>query len=127
MRPIDGTAPARADLDITRVHLELRARAAEEFGRQDRKWGLQDHKLGDWWLILSEELGEAAQAIVQGNSLQALQELAQVSALVVRVYEKVLRQGLLSNEICQLCHQAPTQGGSDICSGCEDLVDEECQ
>jgi hypothetical protein len=33
-----------------------------ERNRQDEKWGRQRHLLGDWFLIIGEELGEAQEA-----------------------------------------------------------------
>ena len=35
------------------------AEVARERGRQLRKWGVQDHPIADWFLILGEEVGEA--------------------------------------------------------------------
>ncbi len=42
-----------------RTERVLREVAAER-ARQTEKWGLPHHSLGHWWLILGEEIGEAA-------------------------------------------------------------------
>ena len=39
---------------------QLIAELKAESDRPDSKWGRQTHTLADWWLILSEEVGEAA-------------------------------------------------------------------
>lgn len=53
---------------------------AAERRRQDEKWGQQEHTMPVWMLVLQEELGEAAQAM-----LQAQFELGEVNRIDRRV------------------------------------------
>jgi predicted secreted protein len=63
----------------------------EEMLRQDKKWGVQDHSLGDWQLIATEEDGEVCAAILQGRFADAEKELVQAIAVRFRMIEKVRR------------------------------------
>ena len=65
--------------------------AWSEIERQDLKWGIQDHPFGDWSLILSEEIGELSQAILQGRTNDAMKELSQCVSVLVRIAEKITR------------------------------------
>jgi len=51
--------------------------------RQDDKFGKQSHHPGNWSLILIEEMGEAASALMAGNREHATFELIQVAAVAV--------------------------------------------
>ena len=59
--------------------------------RQVRKWGIQDHTPGDWWLIVSEEFGELAKAALEGNESGIINEATDLFACVARFVEKVTR------------------------------------
>jgi NTP pyrophosphatase (non-canonical NTP hydrolase) len=71
----------------------------DERGRQDKKWGLQDHhSIMTWLAILSEEVGEAAQAALHihfpGGRLtedDLRLELIQVAAVAVAMVESLDR------------------------------------
>lgn len=55
-----------------------------EVDRQRRKWGQQNHDDGYWLGIVTEELGEAAKAYIEGDSTDALRkELVHVAAVCV--------------------------------------------
>lgn len=56
---------------------------AAEVRRQFEKWGEQRHHPERWLAILTEEVGEVAQAILQGRAADAQQELIQVAAVCV--------------------------------------------
>ena len=64
------------------------AEVNEERGKQNDKWGEQNHS-SEWWLaILSEEVGEAAQAVLHdkfgGRAAGTLRcELIQLAAIAV--------------------------------------------
>lgn len=62
----------------------------EERARQDEKWGPQHHDDGAWLLILAEEIGETAQAALQGRRTDVVDELVQAGAVVVAWLEHVL-------------------------------------
>lgn len=52
-----------------------------ERGRQDLKWGEQNH--GDlYWLgIMVEEMGETAKALIEGDTKQLRKELVETTAV----------------------------------------------
>lgn len=64
--------------------------------RQNQKWGLQRHPMGDWLKILVEEVGEVAQAMQIGDvsykesdADDLYEELIQVAAVAVAIAEHV--------------------------------------
>ena len=64
------------------THQEIADRIAEERRLQDHKWGYQSHPPEKWHLILSEEVGEVAEAILQGDKTKMQTELIQVAAVI---------------------------------------------
>lgn len=72
---------------------------AEERGRQDNKWGQQDHDPGTWMEIAIEELGEASRESLHvrfegGGSRTAWRsELVQAAAVIVQMIECGDRNG----------------------------------
>ncbi len=52
-----------------------------ERAAQDAKWGVQDHPDLRWLAILTEEVGELAQALIEGRAADARRELTQVTAV----------------------------------------------
>lgn len=63
--------------------------------RQDEKWGIQRHSWPEWMTILTEEVGEAAQAACNehfhpsGNLSRLKEELVQVAAVAVAIVEHI--------------------------------------
>lgn len=57
------------------------------------KWGEQRHDSGKWLLILTEEIGEAAQAFLAGDRVTALDELVQAAAVIVAWLEPAMQVG----------------------------------
>ena len=55
--------------------------------RQDAKWGEQNHAIPLWVMIAVEEMGEAAQAGLQGKYQEYRQELIQLAAVAVAAVE----------------------------------------
>ena len=49
---------------------------------QDEKWGEQRHSDEKWIVIILEELGEAAKAVIEKNEADILEETVQVAALL---------------------------------------------
>ena len=49
---------------------------------QDEKWGEQRHSDEKWLTILLEELGEAAEAVLENNDEALLVEVVQVAAVL---------------------------------------------
>jgi len=66
---------------------------AAERGRQDRKWGEQNHSPYKWLVIEMEELGEAARHAYEGDFDDYREELIQVAAVAVAAVESYDRQG----------------------------------
>jgi NTP pyrophosphatase (non-canonical NTP hydrolase) len=71
---------------------------AEERQRQNEKWGEQNHDDYTWLAILSEELGETAQAALHnefgGDAKGTLRtELVQVAAVAIQWLECIDRHG----------------------------------
>lgn len=63
---------------------------AEVYGerfKQDEKWGVQDHSPDKWHTILMEELGEACEAELEGDSDKWRAEMIQVAAVAVAAIE----------------------------------------
>jgi len=71
----------------------------KERGRQDRKWGEQNHNDLYWLGILTEELGEVAKAIIQNDPEQAHKELVEVGAVALAWLECVERRKLRASEV----------------------------
>lgn len=88
----------------------------EERKKQDEKWGEQNHSPEIWSLILTEEVGEAAQAMLEahfnaqvsqrkrGDSRwdDARSELIQVAAVAVAMIASLDR----NQRSCPYCHGA---------------------
>lgn len=54
-----------------------------ERGRQDDKWGEQNHNNFYWLGILIEEIGETAEALIEGNHKQMRKELTEACAVAL--------------------------------------------
>ena len=90
----------------------------EERARQDAKWGVQNHDLRDWRLILGEEMGEFDQALLEGvvfdngrrdafTPRKIRYELVQVAAVALAMIECVDRNGVTSQSV----HPTPPATG----------------
>ncbi len=55
--------------------------------RQHRVWGEQDQSNGRWLEVLTEELGEASKASLEGDARQRRIELVQAAAVIVAMIE----------------------------------------
>lgn len=86
MNAIDPTAQVLVDI-------------MDERHRQDRKWGQQNHEMGDWLLILTEELGEASEEALatkfggEDRSAALYTELIQAAAVLAAMAECAKRNG----------------------------------
>ena len=59
-----------------------------ERARQLEKWGVQNHDFPLWSLILIEEVGEFAKAILEGENMSDIKnELIQIAAVCKAIYE----------------------------------------
>lgn len=89
--------------DITAAVLE---EILEERIRQDIRWGQQNHGPAEWFLILGEEIGEAARELTQAllgetepeavtpQIYRAREELVQAAAVAVAMIESLDRNQL---------------------------------
>jgi NTP pyrophosphatase (non-canonical NTP hydrolase) len=66
---------------------------------QEQKWGQQNHPVANYYLILLEEVGEVAKAVLEENFGQGIlkdarAELIQVAAVAVAMIESIDRNGV---------------------------------
>ena len=55
--------------------------------KQDLKWGVQDHTLEHWLIILGEEFGEACNSILEKQYWDCRDELIQIAAVAIAAVE----------------------------------------
>ena len=65
----------------------------KEREKQDHKWGVQNHSTEMWLMILTEELGELAEAHLANNHTDYILELIQVAAVAQAWLECEIRNG----------------------------------
>lgn len=98
-RVFDGSERVTDPERAMRIEARVRVTGAvllrgldHELDRQTAKWETQDHTLGNWMLILTEEVGEVAEAIIQGRvDDDVWAEMTQVVAVLIRMLEKATR------------------------------------
>jgi NTP pyrophosphatase (non-canonical NTP hydrolase) len=87
------------------IHLERQA--------QDAKWGEQNHLLNVWMLILVEEAGETAQAILKwkfeggGSVAQVLREAVQTVAVAVQMLQCIQRDDNPTLSVADVVDEVP--------------------
>jgi len=72
-----------------------------ERGRQDAKWGEQNHDFPKYLTILTEELGEAAKAFLEKDFTNLRTELIQCAAVTVAILECGDRTGWFADAFVQ--------------------------
>ena len=97
------------EVEMAQKTVDVLIDVKEERGRQLTKFGVQDHPISDWFLILGEEVGEAAREacehVFRGRfpehyaddpeRLQRLRkELIEVAAVAVAMVESLDRNEL---------------------------------
>jgi hypothetical protein len=60
---------------------------------QDKKWGVQNHRLPVWLAILGEEYGEACKAFLEGDGEGYHKEVVQIAAVALAMLEHLERVG----------------------------------
>jgi len=70
--------------------------------RQDLRWGQQDHSPKFRLLILLEEIGEAARAVLEGQADDYKKELTQVAAVSIAALESLARGNMNLDSIVRL-------------------------
>ena len=75
------TAQAKDEIDARRWAEGPIAQVEAEVERQGAIWGRQDHPDAVWHLILSEEVGEAAKAVLEACDVET--EVIQCAAVAV--------------------------------------------
>lgn len=99
-RDLEGAVMRAGGSVPTSTYLAL-AEVARERGEQDAKWGEQNHGAAWWYVILGEEFGEVARAILEArvarrqgrtedatdHKRQARAELVQLAAVAVAMVE----------------------------------------
>jgi NTP pyrophosphatase (non-canonical NTP hydrolase) len=62
--------------------------------KQDNRWGVQNHPLEFWALIIMEEVGEFCEALLMRRYENAREELIQITAVAIaamEAYERIYR------------------------------------
>jgi NTP pyrophosphatase (non-canonical NTP hydrolase) len=67
--------------------LDILQEIVAERGRQDLKWGTQNHRPADWLAILGEEFGEVCRAVFEKDATNYREELLHVAAVAVSMME----------------------------------------
>ena len=70
---------------------EILEEVKDERGRQDEKWGEQNHVPLKWLAILGEEVGEANKAVLEDDRENLREELIQIAATAVAFIESLER------------------------------------
>ncbi len=78
----------RANL-FTRIIGQITA----ERGRQDAKWGIQNHGFAHYNAILIEEVGEVSKAYLEQDLTGLREEMVQAAAVLVAMIETLDRRG----------------------------------
>ena len=66
----------------------------EERRNQDERWGEKNHMPLVWLAILSEEIGEAAKAVLEQSTKNYRKEMVQIAAVAVAAIQADDRLGL---------------------------------
>ena len=86
--PVDDAIAAIGDGYLTAMRDDLFIRVAEERRRQVVKWGeRRNNDPFEWVSVLTEEVGEVAQAVNDGELESAFHELVQVAAVALAFLE----------------------------------------
>lgn len=90
---------AKQNAQYHELILKVNADVKSERHRQNDKWGHQRHTFGDWLMILTEEVGEVAQAMQKAkgwgketDASNLYEELIHVSAVSSAIAEQVLEE-----------------------------------
>lgn len=83
-------------MNVTGLMQEVNTDVLQERVKQNMKWGIQRHGHGDWLMILTEEVGEVAEAMqkVKGwgkpsDADDLYEELIHVAAVASAIAEQV--------------------------------------
>lgn len=79
----------------TKRQMDVLDAVISERGRQDDKWGEQNHDDSKWLAILMEEVGEVARDILEGNSVE--DEITQCAAVAVAWMECIYRRTITAS------------------------------
>lgn len=102
-RTIAGWNRRYVEVRVVSIQQQILSEIAAERGRQDARWGIQDHPSPAWTAILGEEFGEVSKAVVEAtftHNIKALpsleahleMELVQVAAVCVAWIEAITRR-----------------------------------
>ena len=83
---------------VDRFHA-IMSQITTERGRQDAKWGEQNHDFPKYYQILNEELGEASKAFLEKDPTNLRVELIQCAAVMVAMLECGDRTGWFEKPI----------------------------
>ena len=77
---------------LTSKERDIWIRVLIERRNQDKKFGIQNHKIHKWLSILGEEVGECHKAALEGNDTELIEELIQVAAVAQAIIESINRK-----------------------------------
>jgi NTP pyrophosphatase (non-canonical NTP hydrolase) len=69
------------------VAMDVINEVEHERKQQDKRWGTQNHSLERWMIILTEELGEACEALLTADLGSYRGEMVQIAAVAVAAIE----------------------------------------
>jgi NTP pyrophosphatase (non-canonical NTP hydrolase) len=99
--PLDPRLEGEEEGEMRKTAAVLQAVAIERI-RQDTKWGEQNHSPFGWIAILTEEVGEAAKAALEGYASQYRDELIQVAAVAVAAVESLSRGNIEGDALTKI-------------------------
>lgn len=73
--------------------MEFEELVNQERKAQDAKWGEQNHQPPFWYVILGEEVGEIAEAILEWGKKDLETEIIQAAAVLKAMWESGKRDG----------------------------------
>lgn len=68
---------------------ETLSQIGNERVKQTLKWGMQDHSLEKWTVILTEEVGELAKAVLEQDLDGVKKEAVQIAAVAAAIVQKL--------------------------------------
>jgi NTP pyrophosphatase (non-canonical NTP hydrolase) len=94
--------------------LKILTDITDERDRQDAKWGVQEHHPATWQLILVEEVGETAEALLDDDRERYRKELVQVAAVAIAAIEDLDRREGVYDPFLWSTHERPTEAGVKV-------------
>lgn len=92
-------------MNVTGLMQEVNTDVLQERVKQNMKWGIQRHGHGDWLMILTEEVGEVAEAMQKAkgwgkpsDAEDLYEELIHVAAVASAIAEQVKEASVIRKD-----------------------------